>query len=55
MEGGGGAWAELVTGEEGYSSVVLTWMGVASFVGTMLAVKERRGELGYYYDFTMSY
>lgn len=50
MEGGGGAWAELVVREEG-CSVVLTWMGVASLVGTMLTVhviKEERVDLAYY-------
>ena len=37
IEGGGGAWVELEV-KVGYSDV-LTWMGVASLVGTMLTVR----------------
>lgn len=55
MEGGGGAWAELVVREEG-CSVVLTWMGVASLVGTMLTViKEGRVDLAHTSSFTYDY
>ena len=44
IEEGGGVWVELEV-REGYSDV-LTWMGVASFVGTMLT-REKRANLGH--------